>query len=236
MGVFADRQAARDQVDYDAITAARDQEVADYAMSQSNSQRDTEEAARVATINIQNEAAVAGATSEVYTGGVPGDQNFDRADWFPTVLEEVEVMPEVPIIQYEQSSYSVSPEAAGPDVPMRLPHKPPPVGALMVFLGRQLLMTMPFKVGDGPLEMKRLFQIPKHSKAYVRIHTGRGTLLPGESIHLREFTPQSSGYGTGEPEWSEIPRNLNDALGTLMKEKFFWWFYGDPLGLYGEDE
>lgn len=206
-----------------------------------NEVKKSQDEAQEAVIVRQAENARVDTTG--YSGGIPGEKNFARPEWFqeePLVLKLVETPPTVEKTVYELGSFEIGPRRGGPDVPMEIPFRGPPIGALMVFVGRTLLMTMPFDVGTGPVEMKRLYQVPRNSKAYVRIHTGRGTLQPGQSIATRprsDIQPPGGSYGSGEPDWMNLPRDLNDLIGTGLRERFLWWFdtFMDEWGLFGKD-
>lgn len=239
MGIFADRQAARDADAFYERSAEVDRQAEEWAETQSKKIEVKQVQEKQAAVAHQAEAARASDEARIdqYSGGVPGDQNF-TIPWREEVLEQVEVPPTVPRIQFEQTDYEIGPRRGTPDLPMNSPQRPPPLGALMVFMGKQLLMTMPFKVGEGPVQMERLYQIPKGSNAHVRIHTGRGTLVGGSAVETRQLPPGPGGsYGDGFPEWGNLVRDLNDIIGQGLRARFFWWFddFLDEWGLFGGD-
>lgn len=155
-------------------------------------------------------------------------------------LVSTEIRPTVQRVVYERKDYGIGPRRGTPDVPMRLPWDAPPLGSLMVFNGAKLLMTMPYIVDQSrPVAMERLYQIPRNSKAYVKIHTGIGTLKGGQYVGLKPAPGGSYGGGEAEdgPDWWDLPGDLNDAIGEALKDKFFWWWddIEDGYGLFGGD-
>lgn len=117
--------------------------------------------------------------------------------------------------------YSLAPRPGTPNIPMSI-NLTTPVGAFMVFVHGRLVMTMPY-VASGPLEMKRLFQMPKGSPAEVRIHTGVGTLQGGEAIQVRRWLPPLGASDEGV-DWNNLPRDLNDVIGKGLQDRLLWWW------------
>lgn len=237
MGAFADRAAER-KVAYEERRADRDDEVKAFAESKKRKKQQVEE--HRAVVERQPPGGK-GAADRGDPNSVRG-RTFKPTPAMTTVLGRVKVGPTVKRVVYRQGDYETAPRAGSPDVPMQLPWEPPPLGALMVFGGKNLLMTMPYMIDDADeLEMKRLYQIPRNSNVHVRVHTGRGNVKPGQPIAAREQAPSGPGgsYGRGisEIDWLNLPRDLNDIIATGLRERFFWWFdtFLDEWGLFGRD-